>query len=174
MASSQPDTKNFLSPLGFTFTLNRTPNVNYFVQNITLPTLTLGQFDLEDPFVRLPTPGTKLFFDPLTITFMVDEDMNNYLEIYNWLQGLGFPENFQQYSDFRNNQGEITPKATDVHSDGSLVILSSHKNPNLNITFEDMFPISLTDLNFDATMTDVEYLRATVTFRYKLYRIERF
>ena len=171
----QPENRSYLSPLGFRFNLNRTPTTNYFVQNVRLPTLSLGQFDLEDPFVRLPTPGTKLTFDPLDITFLVDEDMSNYLEIHEWLRGLGFPESFEQYSSFLRNTNTVSTQSTGskVFSDGSLLILSSHQNTNVKIIFEDMFPISLSDLSFDSTLTDVEYLKATVTFRYRLYTIEK-
>ena len=169
----QPDNANYLSPLGFRFVLNRTPNTNYFVQNVRLPTLTLGQFDLEDPFVKLPTPGTKLSFEPLDITFMVDEDMRNYLEIHDWLRGLGFPETFDQYGNLVRQNSVARSDATAVFSDGTLMVLSSHQNANMRVVFEDMFPISLSDLSFDSTLTDVEYLKATVTFRYKLYTIEK-
>jgi hypothetical protein len=175
VTDNQPENKSYLSPLGFRFVLNRTPNTNYFVQNVRLPTLTLGQFDLEDPFVKLPTPGTKLSFEPLDITFLVDEDMSNYLEIHAWLRGLGFPETFDQYGNLiRNNQNRSTlTNASAVFSDGTLMVLSSHQNGNIKVSFEDMFPIALSDLSFDSTLTDVEYLRATVTFRYKLYTIEK-
>jgi len=172
---NQPNNKSYLSPLGFRFVLNRTPNTNYFVQNVRLPTLSLGQFDLEDPFVKLPTPGTKLSFEPLDITFLVDEDMSNYLEIYEWLRGLGFPESFEQYSTLLRTSSTVSAQsdATKVFSDGTLMVLSSHQNSNVKVVFEDMFPISLSDLSFDSTLTDVEYLRATVTFRYRLYTIEK-
>lgn len=169
----QPDSKNFLSPLGFRFALSRTPNVNYFVQSISLPTLSLGQFDLDDPFVKLPIPGIKLNFDPLSVTFMVDEDLNNYLEIFNWLNGLGFPESFEQYSNLVRSTAGLA-KSTETFSDGTLIVLSSKHNPNVKITFQDMFPISLSELSFDSTQTDVEYLKATVVFRYRLYTIEKF
>jgi len=171
---NQPSNKSYLSPLGFRFVLNRTPNTNYFVQNVRLPTLSLGQFDLEDPFVKLPTPGTKLSYEPLDITFMVDEDMSNYLEIYDWLSGLGFPESYDQYSNFvGKNSSTSTTNSASEFSDGTLLILSSHQNVNIKVVFRDMFPISLTDLSFDSTLTDVEYLKATVTFRYMLYTIEK-
>ena len=170
---NQPDNPNYLSPLGFRFVLERTPSTNYFVQNVRLPTLSLGQFDLEDPFVKLPTPGTKLSFEPLDITFLVDEDMRNYLEIHDWLRGLGFPESFDQYGNLVRQNVSARSDATAVFSDATLMILSSHKNANMRIVFEDMFPISLSDLSFDSTLTDVEYLKATVTFRYKLYTIQK-
>jgi hypothetical protein len=64
-------------------------------------------------------------------------------------------------------------EASAVFSDGTLMVLSNHQNGNIKVIFEDMFPIALSDLSFDSTLTDVEYLRATVTFRYKLYTIEK-
>lgn len=173
--ATQPKNKSYLSPLGFRFILNRTPNTNYFVQNVRLPTLSLGQFDIEDPFVKLPMPGTKLSFEPLDISFLVDEDMTNYLEIFSWLEGLGFPESFDQYRNLvRSNQTSPSQKNASVFSDGDLIILSSHQNANIKVKYKDMFPISLSDLAFDSTLTDVEYLRATVTFRYRSYTIEKF
>tara|TARA_R110001632_G_scaffold20457_4_gene61217 strand:+ start:2508 stop:2870 length:363 start_codon:yes stop_codon:yes gene_type:complete len=118
-------------------------------------------------------PGTKLSFDTLNISFIVNEDMENYLEIYNWLKGLGFPESYSQYSALSSQAPDLAPKATDVYSDASLMVMSSNHNPNIKINFQDMFPISLSDLTFDSTLSDVEYLKATVTFRYRLYTIEK-
>ena len=167
---AQPENKNMLSPTGFRFVLNRTPNVNYFTYSVPIPTLSLGEIDQENPNVRLPFPGDKLRFEPLSIRFRVDEDLQNYLEIHNWLLGLGYPEDITRQSSYGrgayNTSGQI-------YSDGSLLILTSNMNVNLRITFKNLFPISLTELNFDASLTDIEYLEATATFRYSTYEIER-
>lgn len=170
---SEATNQNFLSPLGFRFQLSRTPKTNYFVQSATIPTLSLGQFDLDDPFVKLPIPGTKLDFSPLTLSFLVNEDMDNYLEIYNWLNGLGFPESFQQYSRLSGSNTDLTAKSTAVYSDGTLLVMSSNHNVNLKVVFQEMYPIELSDLTFDSRLNDVDYLSATVTFRYRLYTIEK-
>ena len=166
---SEPDNKNMLSPTGFRFLLNKTPSINYFTYSVPIPTLTLGEIDTENPNVRLPFPGDKLRFEPLSLRFRVDEDLQNYLEIHNWLLSLGYPEDITKSGYARgayNVSGE-------VYSDGSLLILTSHQNINLQINFKNMFPISLTELNFDASLTDIEYLEATVTFRYSTYEIEK-
>jgi len=167
----QPSNLNLMSPTGFRFALNRTPGINYFTYSAPLPTLSLGEYDVQDPFVALPYPGDKLRYEPLSLRFRVDEDLTNYLEIHNWLVSLGYPESFEQ-SAYQNNASAF--KTNDIYSDGSLIILSSHHNPNLRINFEDMFPISLTELNFDASLADIQYLEATVTFRYKIYTIDSF
>tara|TARA_R110000787_G_scaffold30317_7_gene81484 strand:+ start:3444 stop:3932 length:489 start_codon:yes stop_codon:yes gene_type:complete len=160
-----------LSPTGFRFVLNRTPNINYFTYSAPIPTLSLGDYDQQTPFVALPYPGDKLRFEPLSLRFRVDEDLVNYMEIHNWLISLGYPESFDQNA-FKSGQA-LAFKNNDVYSDGSLIVMSSNQNPNLNINFEDMFPVSLTELTFDASLDDIQYLEATVTFRYKLYTIDR-
>ena len=167
---AQPDNKNMLSPTGFRFVLNRTPGVNYFTYSVPIPTLSLGEIDTENPNVRLPFPGDKLRFEPLSIRFRVDEDLQNYLEIHNWLLSLGYPEDILNQSGYA--RGAYNTSAA-VYSDGSLLILTSNMNVNLRITFKNLFPISLTELNFDASLTDIEYLEATATFRYSTYEIER-
>jgi len=166
---NQPTNKNMLSPTGFRFVLNRTPNINYFTYSVPIPSLTLGEYDEATPFVSLPYPGDKLRYEPLTLRFRVDEDLKNYMEIHNWMVSLGYPESFEQAA-YKSNVASAF-KSDDVYSDGSLIIMTSNQNPNLRIDFEDMFPISLTELNFDASLDDIQYLEATVTFRYKIYRI---
>ena len=105
----------------------------------------------------------------MSIRFRVDEDLENYLEIHNWLISLGYPEDI---SNSGYGKGAYNTSGA-VFSDGSLLILSSHQNTNLRINFKNLFPISLTELNFDASLTDIEYLEATATFRYGLYEIEK-
>ena len=163
----QPNNPNFLSQAGFQFNLARTPSVNFFATRATLPTIDLGYIDVNTPFVRLPNPGVNLTFGDFNLTFKVDEDMTNYFEIYDWLIQLGFPDSFTQYT-----AGRVSP-ADKNYSDGTLMVMSSKHNPNLVVTFQDMFPILLSELSFSYQDTDVESLEATVTFRYKKFAIEK-
>ena len=149
---------NFLSPLGFRSLLNRAPNVEYFCQSATLPTISMVELQQPSPFVVNPRPGDKITYEPFTLRFRVDENMTNYLEIFNWINALGKPENFQQYEN--------------ILSDGSILLLSSNNNPKIRIAFQDMFPLSLSPLAFDVTQSDVEYLEADVMFRYRIFTVE--
>jgi hypothetical protein len=99
--------------------------------------------------------------------------MTNYLEMYNWLRGLGFPESYDEYGNLVRQNTYAGSDNEKIFSDGTLMILTSHNNANVRVTFEDMFPIALSDLSFDSTLTDIDYLKATVTFRYKLYTLEK-
>jgi hypothetical protein len=165
--SDQPSNPSFLSPLGFRLQINKTPAVNYFVQGVTLPSVSLATADVDTPFTKIPFPGTRLTYGNLRITFKVDEDMQNYLEIYNWLKGIGFPDNFAQYA------GTSTPGAIDdIFSDITLTVLTSAMNPQTEITFYDCFPVDLSELLFDSTSADVEYLTATVTFANRRFEVK--
>jgi hypothetical protein len=170
ITNTEPTNKNFLSPLGFKFNIKKTPNVNYFVQAVNLPNVNLGETNFPTPFRRIPIAGDHIEYGDLIITFKVDENMANYLEIFNWIKAIGFPDNFDQHK-------EVDPKfvsagsGAGVYSDATLTILSSAMNPINQINFEDAFPVALTDFNFDSRNTDVEYVEATATFKFKTFQI---
>jgi hypothetical protein len=166
---NQPIDQSYLSPLGFKLQIKKTPHVNYFVQKAVIPRVSLGTADVATPFTKMPYPGTKLTFDNLQVTFKVDENMMNYLEIYSWLRDVGFPDNFAQY---QNIAGQSISSGEGVFSDITLIILSSAMNPNLEITFFDCFPVDLSELEFDSTLSDVDYLTATVTFANRRFDIK--
>ncbi len=168
--NTQPINKNFLGQLDFKFILKRSPHVNFFLQRVNLPQIVLPNFTPGNPFVKIPYSGDHINFDPLSIEFKVDEDFYNYLEIHDWLYGLGFPQEFQQYADLHQH-----PKITgeSLTSDISLMILSSVKKPNIEIIFADAFPTSLSNLVFSTTPSDVDYLSCLVTFAYTYYIINR-
>ena len=100
----QPDNLNYLSPLGFRFTVHDLPNTTWFITAANLPGITLGEAPLPGPTIDSFMAGDTLVFDPLTITFIVDEDLQNWQEIYNWLAGLGFPHNTDEYKNFAKNR----------------------------------------------------------------------
>ena len=166
---TQPTNPSFLSPLGFRLQIKRTPNVNYFVQSVELPSVSLGDVNVDTPFTRIPFPGTRLTFGNLQVTFKVDENMSNYLEIYNWMMGLGFPDNFEQYKSLA---GAGTMSGDGVFSDIQLLVLSSAMQPIQEINFQDCFPVDISSLSFDSTSVDVSYLTATVTFANRRFTVK--
>lgn len=168
---SQPANKNMLSPTGFRFTLNRAPSISYFTYSAPIPGISLAELEVANPFIAIPYPGDKVRYESLALRFRVDEDLKNYLEIHNWMISIGYPESFSQ-SAHKGNRSQPF-KNGGIYSDGSLVILTSNQNANLSINFEDLFPSALSELTFDASVADIEYLEATVTFRYKLYTIQK-
>jgi len=165
-----PSNRNFLSPLNFSFQIKRAPNVNFFLQKVNIPSITIPKIDIPTPFVPIPSPFTHLTYGEFSITFKVDEDFQNYLEIHNWIRSLGFPDNPGEYLAIEQNP-EYT--GAGLTSDISLIALNSAKNPNYEITFRNAFPTRLSDVNFDATLSDVQFVTAEAQFTYFMYDISR-
>ena len=172
----QIQNRNFLSPVGFKFSITRAPKLSYFTNSATIPGMSLGVAEQPSYLSRIPVPGDMMQFNDFSIRFLVDEDLENYIEIQNWLRGLGFPESLQQIYNLQKETDLVGKKYSpnqemNVYSDGTLQVLTSNENINFQIKFQDMFPISLSDLEFDATDTGIQYFAATVTFKYSVYHI---
>ena len=168
--ASQIQNRNFLSPVGFKFTLSKEPKAAFFCNSAKIPEITLGT-ELQPTYLKdLDIPGNKILYQDLSIRFLVDENMQNYMSIHNWITGLGFPETTQQYKDLTTNDDDLRdPK--EAFSDGSLYILNSNYNTTAIVKFKDLFPISLSSLEFNSTATDVQYFTADVSFKYTVYNI---
>lgn len=162
-----PSNKNFLSPLGFNFSIYKTPGVNYFVQSASIPSLSIGQAQVSTPFNILKYPGDKVDYTDLNITFRVDEELRNYMELYTWLTSITRNEGFTGYQTLSNASiGE------GIFSDATLTVLSSSKNPLAHVNFKNIYPSALSELVFDSRMNDVDYIDAVVTFAYQSFNIE--
>lgn len=166
--NNQPVNKNMLSGLGFAFNVKRLPAVNFFATMANIPGLSGQVVPQATPFKPIFKAYDKLEYNELSITFKVDEDMRNYLEIFDWMVGIGFPSEFEQRAALESRQpGER------IYSDGQLIIQTSKRNTNLELNFIDLIPTSLSDLQMSSQNQDVDYLEATVSFRYLYYTIKR-
>lgn len=164
-----PTNKNFLSPLNFKFTIQRAPHVNFFIQKVNIPGLALTIVDVPNPIINIPFAGDHLNYEELEIIFKVDEDLQNYLEIHNWVRGLGR----LNPSDYYSLQSAPIYGGNGIRSDISLSILNSNRNPNYEIVFKDAMPISISSITFDTTMEDVNFVEATAVFRYINFDISK-
>ena len=181
----QPDKLDYSSPTQFRFMINQLPKVQFFTTAANIPDLSLGEAVIPTPYKDIPIMGDKITFGNLDVSFIVDEHLENYVSIHNWLIGIGFPKNRQQFSSFRSDTSNNPPSAKTVsvdrvgnatpdrgmYSDATLTILSNKNNPLVEVRFTDIFPVSLSALSYDNAATDVDYLTAQISFRYKLYEI---
>ena len=159
-----------MSPIGFTFSIARFPKVSFFSNKASLPSVTLGTAEQSNYLKSIMHPGDRVEYGELPIEFLVDEDMINYSLIHNWITGLGFPESMKQFTDITtDDQGQRDLKLQ--YSDATLGILNSNYNTVARIKFWDIYPTSLSPLEFTATDTDINYLTASVTFSYLYYQV---
>ena len=176
MTCPLPQNINPLSPTGFRLSITKLPDVAFFAQEVTLPDVTLPAIDQNTPLSRISLPGDLLSFGDFTINFLVDEDMKNYKAIFDWLNGLGFPESHNQYQNYVSQQNADSNYSTTKgsnstnYSDGTLEILSNNNNPVQSIMFADLHPTSLSSLQFIANATDVNYLIGSASFRYTYFK----
>jgi len=162
----QPTNTSFLSPIGFKFQLNNFPEVNYFCQSANLPGISISAIDVPTALKTIAIAGDEVTFEELSIKFIVDENMKNWLSIYDWIIGLGFPtkEGQEKYAKLA--------ATSELTTDATLTVLTSNMNPQINFVFRECFPLSLTSIAFDSGGTDIDYVTADVSFRYDVYTVE--
>ena len=182
----QPEQLDYASPTQFRFGIKQLPKVEFFTINANLPGIDGASVDITNPFKNIPIMGDKLTYNDLTVTFIVDEFLENYQSLHNWLTGYGFPSDRAEFIKHRdvtsNTPGGGSKQPVDLigtatadkamYSDAFLMILSNKNNPILNVNFQNVFPISLSGLDYTQGATDVDYMTADVTFKYQIYKFE--
>ncbi len=168
--SNQIDNRNFLSPIGFKFTLAKEPKASFLCNSARIPDISLGTAIQATYLKDIDVPGDKLQYGDFGLRFLVDENLENYMAIHNWLRGLGYPEIVTEHQNLITDQdGGKDPSLQ--YSDGSLHILNSNYRDVAIVQFLGLFPVSLTSLDFDASESDINYFTAEVTFKYTIFNI---
>ena len=162
--------RNFLSPIGFLFLLDKARKVSFLCQKAEIPTVELGQVEIPTRgMVPIPVEG-NMRYSEFSMEFIVDEDLRNYMQIHNWMRALGTPQEFKERRVWLNKYAD-SPSEDPRFSDATLQVLNNNNIANFDVVFKDMFPVSLSSLPFDVTGGDNDYFTATTTFRYTLYEI---
>tara|TARA_B100001079_G_C16408971_1_gene515201 strand:+ start:498 stop:1058 length:561 start_codon:yes stop_codon:yes gene_type:complete len=171
---TQISNRNFLSPGGFRFTLAKYPKVAYFAQMANIPNISLSLLEQPTPYRDTYLEGV-IDYGRFNLQFLVDENMENYLIMHNWMRGLGVPERFEERQQFIEANQTNTAKSLGqdlIFADGTLVVLNSNFQPLYNVVFKNLKPVELSTLEFDGTLSDQEYFQAIVSFDYLSYEIQ--
>ena len=179
----EPSVLDYASPVQFRFKCSKLPKVEFFCQTANIPGIGLGVADVDTPLKSIPFPGDKVTYQDLAISFLVDENLNNYKEIHDWIIGLGAPQNHTQFSTLRDTGTDRFPGQTTnspnnntipdggTYSDATLTVLNSKNIAVTEIRFHNIFPTSLGALSYDVQASDVNYLSTSVDFSYMYYEI---
>ena len=181
----QPDKLDYASPTQFKFGIHQLPKVEFFTLSANVPGISADTVTQPTPYKDIPIVGDKLTYENLSITFLVDEYLENYISLHNWMTGIGFPTDRQEFRTFRdvtsNTPASGKTPPTDLvgkaipdralYSDAYLMVLSNKNNAIVEVDFQNIFPVSLGGLDFTQNVTDVEYVTATAEFAYQIYEI---
>ena len=184
----EPAKLDYASPVQFRFKCSKLPTVEFFCQTANIPGISIGSTSMPTGLKDIPIPGEKVAYQDLSISFLVDENLNNYKEIHDWIIALGFPQNHTQFADLQaagadrypgSTSGAIVPETNiavplaegGTYSDATLTVLNSKNIAVTEIRFNNIFPTSLGSLSYDVQASDVNYLQASVDFSYMYYEI---
>ena len=183
-----PSKLDYASPIQFRFKMTKLPNVEFFVQTANIPGITLGEVTMPTPLKEISIPGDKITYASLDVSFLVDENLNNYKEIHDWITGLGFPQDHRQFKTLLGTGSDRFPGTTSstaatgtsiaqpaseggIYSDATLTVLNNKNIAKTEIRFQNVFPISLGSLSYDIKASDVDYLSVQASFNYMYYDI---
>ena len=183
-----PSKFDYASPIQFRFKMTKIPNVEFFVQTANIPGIALGSTSFETPLKDIAGVGDKVTYQTLDISFLVDEKLNNYKELHDWIIGLGFPQDYTQFKTLQGTGADRFPGSTSstaatgtstkqplneggIYSDATLTVLNSKNIANTEIRFQNVYPTSLGSLSYDIKASDVDYLQVSASFNYMYYDI---
>ena len=169
--NQQIENRNFLSPIGFKLLLAKYPKVVYFAQSANIPAINANAQQQPTPYRPLPLDGF-ISYDPLNLTFLIDEDLQNYLILHNWIRGLGTPDSVVDREEFVQKNKVLNNDDDNILADATLAVLNSNFQSNFFVVFKGIQPVSLSALEFNATIDGTEYAMAQVTFNYLRYEIQ--
>ena len=185
----EPSKLDYASPIQFRFKMAKLPKVEFFVQTANIPGINLGTAVVPSPLYDYPVPGDKIQYQTLDLSFLVDENLNNYKELHDWISGLGFPSNHQQFADLQATGADRFPGSTassvamgskrtpaplaegGIYSDATLTVLNSKNIAKTEIRFKNVYPTTLGSLSYDIKASDVDYLQVQASFNYLHYDI---
>ena len=183
-----PSKFDYASPIQFRFKMTKLPEVEFFVQTANIPGITLDEVQQPTRLKAIALPGSTLSFASLELSFLVDENLNNYKELHDWLIGLGTPESDSQFAGllaagsdrFAGSTASSAPTGSNtatplnegaIYSDATLTVLNSKNIAKTEIRFKNVYPTSLGSLSYDIKASDVDYLQVGASFSYMGYEI---
>ena len=173
------ENRNFLSPVGFKFTISKMQGVDFFCQSASIPSISMQSVTQGTRFNKIPQPGDELAYEDLNIRFLVDENMKNWYQVHDWMREITTPVSSKEFGYNRGElesqnktltgKGDLAGWDNQWRSDCSLFILSSNYQPVAEFVFRDAFPVNLSTLVFDSSVQDIQYFTADCSLRYTYF-----
>lgn len=168
-----PQNVNYLQPTKYLLTFDRIGSTQYFCQAVNIPGVSIGQAPINTPMLDFYAPGNKITYNQLNIDFAVDEKLDSWQQIHSWFRSIASPVNFEERNRLTDMQNQYkTSKGLRSYGDATLTVLNNLNNPVVRVKFVNIFPISLSDIQFDTKMTADDIVYATATFVFDYHEFE--
>lgn len=165
---------NLLQGLNFRMVIRKLPNTVYAVQRVNLAGMSLyGTPEQKTPLQNLPLPAVSLNYNDFICTFRINADFSNYLELFTWLNGIGFPKDTEEYLDIKNELHCLNSEFGGIVSDISIIVMDNKSIPIINFIYRDAFVTRLSDVYLDVATQDPNYLICEASFKYMDINIEQ-
>lgn len=186
------DELNTLQTNNIVMTINKVPDSTFKLKAVSIPSLELDYSEVSSSSRSTPFAGTKLTYGRLVCTFDVNANMSNYMLFFNWLKALGKPDNPSQFMNipeqmFMRDRYEM-PYDQRLHdmlrngddneaygrSDATIFITGDKASKLVvaEVTFEDVYPVSLSDIEFIINASEPSYAQVSVSFAYDKFDIK--
>lgn len=154
---TKPKNTNLLQPTKYSVSFPEISDTIYFCQKVNLPGVQLTELSHVTPNLDLYVPGTKISYGTFDIEFLVNEDLSSWLYIHDWIRGITTDMGYR-----------TKPKVQAI-----LTVYSNQNNPKFRIKYNDIFPLSLGDIEFDTTLSAEDHLYSRASFRFNYFDVER-
>ena len=164
-----PQNTNYLQPTKYVLQFDRIGSVQYFCQTVNIPGMSLSQATLNTPLLDIPIAGNKLSYNELNINFAISEDLDSWNQLQLWLRAIASPKSNAERNQLTQQQNSHKNYNLTSYSDATLTILSALNNPILRVQFYNVFPISLSNIEFDTKASADTILTGNAAFRFEYF-----
>ena len=155
----------------YRFSIERLPDLTFFVQSVSSPSVSGSAQTQETPFTFAHHPTSRLNYGDISVTYLVDASFKTYFSLYYWMKGYGFPHDFDEVKRFRakqltNNRVSVRARPVDLEKTTASISILTPDTASIVavINIEEVFPINLSSLDFTSTDSDSPVLSTTATF----------
>lgn len=147
MPDGSPLTYDGLPNTNFRLLFPKATWVNMFLQEFDVPSVSVAEVKQATPYADINNVGEKMQYGNIEASFLVDKNLKNYKEIFNWMR-------------------RMTVRGSTIgDTDNPLLIVNGKET----IRFVEAWPMSLSGLRFVTNATDVVYLTASVTLNFDYF-----
>jgi hypothetical protein len=164
-----PQNTNLLQPTKFLLSFDRIGTSQFFCQTVNIPGINLGSAPINTPVSDIYAPGNKITYDELSISFIINEDLQTWQDIHSWFRSIASPEGFSERNRLSDMQTQFSKNKQKNYSDATLTVMSALNNPLIRIQFYNAFPTSLSSIEFDTTKSADAIVTASASFRFDYF-----